>query len=160
VGQVRPDQAVLGLTGRAGARRMGANRKLASYQHFNYLLGDSSVQYEFNDMVSVAGSPVGGVMIDRFDRTLSSRRSKTQFMQRMAALTSYAAAFGTTRERQERALNSTRERRNQARLAQIAKAQEFSHSLSPLSPIGASSCAVVAASTWRTLVRTAAGVYR
>ncbi len=30
--------------------------------HFNYLLGDSRVQYEFNDMVSVAGSPVGGVM--------------------------------------------------------------------------------------------------
>jgi tripartite-type tricarboxylate transporter receptor subunit TctC len=30
--------------------------------HFNYLLGDSRVQYEFNDMVSIAGSPVGGVM--------------------------------------------------------------------------------------------------
>ena len=30
--------------------------------HFNYLLGDSRVQYEFNEMVSVAGSPVGGVM--------------------------------------------------------------------------------------------------
>jgi len=30
--------------------------------HFNYLLGDSRVQYEFKDMVSIAGSPVGGVM--------------------------------------------------------------------------------------------------
>lgn len=30
--------------------------------HFNYLLGDSRVQYEFNDMQSIAASPVGGVM--------------------------------------------------------------------------------------------------
>jgi tripartite-type tricarboxylate transporter receptor subunit TctC len=30
--------------------------------HFNYLLGDSRVRYDFNDMRSVVGSPVGGVM--------------------------------------------------------------------------------------------------
>jgi len=30
--------------------------------HFNYLLGDSRVQYEFDDMRTVAASPVGGVM--------------------------------------------------------------------------------------------------
>jgi tripartite-type tricarboxylate transporter receptor subunit TctC len=30
--------------------------------HFNYLLGDSRVQYEFRDMVTVAASPVGGLM--------------------------------------------------------------------------------------------------
>ncbi|MFT6104697.1 MAG: tripartite-type tricarboxylate transporter receptor subunit TctC [Paracoccaceae bacterium] len=30
--------------------------------HFNYLLGDSRVKYEFNDMRSVVGAPVGGIM--------------------------------------------------------------------------------------------------
>lgn len=30
--------------------------------HFNYLLGDGRVQYEFNDMRTIAASPVGGVM--------------------------------------------------------------------------------------------------
>lgn len=30
--------------------------------HFNYLLGDSRVKYEFNDMRTVAAAPVGGVM--------------------------------------------------------------------------------------------------
>lgn len=30
--------------------------------HFNYLLGDSRVKYEFNDMRTIAASPVGGVM--------------------------------------------------------------------------------------------------
>ncbi len=30
--------------------------------HFNYLLGDSRVKYEFNDMTTIAASPVGGLM--------------------------------------------------------------------------------------------------
>jgi tripartite-type tricarboxylate transporter receptor subunit TctC len=39
--------------------------------HFNYLLGDSRVQYEFADMRTIAASPVGGVMYVAADLDVS-----------------------------------------------------------------------------------------
>lgn len=40
--------------------------------HFNYLLGDKRVKYEFNDMRSIAAGPVGGVMYVAGDLGVSS----------------------------------------------------------------------------------------